>query len=140
MFLNGISCLFEVVDNENVPKIEREFLVDQRTVRKMTISNTVEEATRKQQQRESRKKAEDDRTPQERQLSQVQHVVSGSVETDENDDETTGEVSSLRRPEYNSDSDFQMEPSTSSSGAAIVVKVALKNRGSDLGQIAEAKV
>ncbi len=113
MFLNGISCLFEVVDNENVPKIEREFLVDQRTVRKMTISNTVDkEATRKQQQRESRKKAEDDRTPQERQLSQVQRVASGSMETDENDDETTGEVSSLRRPEYNnSDSDFQMEPS-----------------------------
>src|SRR6218665_570228 len=141
MFLNGISCLFEVVDNENVPKIEREFLVDQRTVRKVTINNTVDkEATRKQQQRESGKKAEDDRTPQERQLSQVQHVVSGSVETDENDDETTGEMSSLRRHEYNSDSDFQMEPSTSSSGTAIVVKVDLKNRGRDLGQIAEAKV
>jgi len=60
--------LFEPVDNENVPKIEREFLVDQQTVRKMTISNTVDkEATRKQQQRESRKKAEDDRTAQERQ-------------------------------------------------------------------------
>src|SRR6218665_418802 len=55
MFRKGISCLFEVVDNENVPKIEREFLVDQRTVRKMTISrpNTVDkEATRTQQQRE----------------------------------------------------------------------------------------
>src|SRR6218665_2582375 len=141
MFLKGISCLFEVVDNEDVPKIEREFLVDQRTVRKMTISNTVDkEATRKQQQRESRKKAEDDRTPQERQLSQVQRVASGSMEIDENDDETTEEISSLRRPEYNSDSDFQMEPSTLSSGTAIVVKVALKNRGSDLGQIAEAKV
>src|SRR6218665_1363256 len=62
------------------------------------------------------------------------------METDENDDETTGEISSLRRPEYNSNSDFQMEPSTSSSGTAIVVKVALKNRGRDLGQIAEAKV
>jgi len=139
MFLKGIVCLFEVVVNENVPKIEREFLVDQRTVRKMTISNTVyKEATWKQQQRESRKKAEDDRTAQERQRSQVQRVASGSMETDENEDETTGEISSLRRPEYNSYSDFQMEPSTSSSGPAIVVKVALKNRGRDLGQIAEA--
>src|SRR6218665_186329 len=62
------------------------------------------------------------------------------METDENDDETTGEINSLRRPEYNSDSDFQMEPSTSSSGIAIVVKVELKNRGRGLGQIAEAKV
>ena len=51
------------------------------------------------------------------------------METDENDDKTTEEISSLRRPEYNSDSDFQMEPSTLSSGTAIVVKVALKNRG-----------
>src|SRR6218665_2165246 len=139
MFLKGIVCLFEVVVNENVPKIEREFLVDQRTIRKMTISNTVyKEATWKQQQRESRKKTKNDRTAQERQRSQVQRVASGSMETDENEDETTGEISSLRRPEYNSYSDFQMEPSTSSSGPAIVVKVALKNRGRDLGQIAEA--
>src|SRR6218665_690472 len=85
----------------------------------MTISNTVDkwmksikEATRKLQQRESRKKAEDDRTAQERQRFEVQRVASGSMETDENDDETTEEISSLRRPEYNnSDSDFQMEPS-----------------------------
>src|SRR6218665_2210576 len=116
-------------------------------LREMTISNTVDkwiksikEATRKLQQRESRKKAEDDRTAQERQRSQVQRIASGSMETDENDDETTEEISSVRRPEYNSDSDFQMEPSTSSSGTAIVVKVALKNRGRDLGQIAEATV
>src|SRR6218665_3005414 len=103
------------------------------------LSNTVDkEVTRKQQQRESRKKAEDDRIPQERQLSQVQRVASGSM--DENDDETTEEINSLRRPEYNSDLDFQMEPSTSSLGTDIVVKVALKNRGKDLGQIAEAKV
>ncbi|CAI5783275.1 Hypothetical predicted protein [Podarcis lilfordi] len=42
VFLKGISCLFEVVDNENVPKIESEFLKDQRSVRKMTISSTVD--------------------------------------------------------------------------------------------------
>jgi len=54
------------------------------------------------------------------------------METGENDDKTTGEISSLRRLEYNSDSDFQMEHSTSSLGTAIVVKVALKNRGRDL--------
>src|SRR6218665_2040807 len=113
----------------------------------MTISNTVDkwmksikEATRKLQQRESRKKAEDDRTAQEQQRSQVQRVASGSMETDENDDETTEEINSPRRPDYNSDSDFEMEPSTSSSGTAIVVKVELKNRGRNLGQTAEAKV
>ena len=92
------------------------------------------ETTTKRVKKESRRRQDCTRTT----ATQVQRVASGSMETDENEDETTGEISSLRRPEYNSYSDFQMEPSTSSSGPAIVVKVALKNRGRDLGQIAEA--
>ena len=62
------------------------------------------------------------------------------METGENEDETIEEDSDPKSPEYNSDSDFQMKPSTLTSGTASVVKVALKNRGRDLRQIAEAKV
>ena len=134
-----ISDLFD----EIVLKMERDFFVDQQNSRKIQISSTVDkEATRKQHQKQSTKKAEDTRSAlgRQQQESQLEIVPSESVETGEDENETIEEGSISKCLEHNSDSDFKMIPSNSTSNTAGEGNIVLMNRRRNLCQIAEEKI
>ena len=133
-FHQSVSGLFDVADNAMVPKIELEFLNDQRGDRKMVIVDTIdkEETNKRKRRFETERKCQERRIAESRRKESIE-VVRQNEMSDEEDPTQAEQVMN----------DLPYEPVQSSSKLVekfITIKAKKHKHGTDLKAIAETAV